>query len=597
MRSSSVPPVEGTTGRVTVVTPFKDTLIDDESRLRVRLDEVRRLGRLRRLRIQVPLTCAGVLIAFAGVATGVSRSWLALGGFGGAFGPWVILLGVLPTQSHIIGISLASMMAIFGFAMFASALSVFVSPCVSSAELCTVLLVANLYAIVVLGIGVLVAAAIGLALANNTLRVPWLPSRPPRAALLWTWHLAGALLLSYSLAWLAFGTVGLLRRLSEEERRISASANVKSPPPYDWLVDLSVGTELMILGSLSLWPRLRTTVQAWLARMDDGIAAAAAIASLLGSQNTDTMVALARATLRCVRADQLHPKLFDINEPAVSAFALSLPANLGGIDAFVSHSWSDPPDEKVRACPPHAASVLRACTHACALARTLHARAPLLSLSQMKLLQAWRAQFIRTRGREPTLWIDKCARGQEPAAQPWRDLIARAAHAARALTERVPDARAPRSRPAVRPPCAGAASTRPTSSHCSRSCRSTSLAARRSSRCAVPRISRDWCVPASREDCAHVRIAMRSRRARPRRIHTRRHGELSTARLERFNTTRRACLRLADACTRPPAVPRARVRANSHARARSRASTVVRDRALRLPRDERRRGALPDPRF
>jgi hypothetical protein len=55
---------------------------------------------------------------------------------------------------------------------------------------------------------------------------------------------------------------------------------------------------------------------------------------------------------------------------AVDWFARSQPCHLSGCDVFISHSWHDDPADKWRA------------------------------------LQAWRAAFKQSRGREPLVWLD-----------------------------------------------------------------------------------------------------------------------------------------------------------------------------------------------
>jgi hypothetical protein len=79
---------------------------DPTARLQGLLDEARRLDRLRRLRIQLPLLFVGMAALVASMTTSYSIGWLALSGFGGTLGPWFLLLSVLPTQPYAIGIAL-----------------------------------------------------------------------------------------------------------------------------------------------------------------------------------------------------------------------------------------------------------------------------------------------------------------------------------------------------------------------------------------------------------------------------------------------------------------------------------------------------------
>ena len=102
------------------------------------------------------------------------------------------------------------------------------------------------------------------------------------------------------------------------------------------------------------------------------MAAAAGIAALIGAREPAELLALAQSTFRCVSLDKLEPRHLASNEPAAEAFLISTPATLGSVDAFLSHSWHDPPAEKWR------------------------------------LLQQWRAEFVRTNSREANIWLDRC---------------------------------------------------------------------------------------------------------------------------------------------------------------------------------------------
>ena len=74
---------------------------------------------------------------------------------------------------------------------------------------------------------------------------------------------------------------------------------------------------------------------------------------------------------RCITLDKLTKEDMLNNQPDQSLFSKSWSAPLGGVDAFISHSWSDDPGCKY------------------------------------DNLQVWRGMFIDEHGREPRVWIDK----------------------------------------------------------------------------------------------------------------------------------------------------------------------------------------------
>jgi hypothetical protein len=108
----------------------------------------------------------------------------------------------------------------------------------------------------------------------------------------------------------------------------------------------ALGVECVVLGYLARWPRLRTYVQARLVSMGEGVAAAAGIAEMLAYTPPSLLIADTKRTLRSVRLDKLQQHHLDVSCSSHAAYAISAPAQLGSIDAFVSHSWHDPLDEK-----------------------------------------------------------------------------------------------------------------------------------------------------------------------------------------------------------------------------------------------------------
>merc|ERR1711871_452718 len=129
---------------------------------------------------------------------------------------------------------------------------------------------------------------------------------------------------------------------------------------------------VLVMCGISLQDRLVVRVQSWLMSRGQGAAAAASIAELLGKDDPEHILALARKSCVCVTADKLTFKDLHENKPNPALALLTQRAHLGQIDAFVSHSWSDEPALKWAA------------------------------------LQKWRCQFKDDNGgREPRLWIDK----------------------------------------------------------------------------------------------------------------------------------------------------------------------------------------------
>jgi hypothetical protein len=95
----------------------------------------------------------------------------------------------------------------------------------------------------------------------------------------------------------------------------------------------ATGALILLLGCLSRWTPLRTSVQAWLTSMGEGVAAAAGIAELIGAMPTKAIVGRAEDTLRAVRLDAVSPRHLGLEHCSThEAYALSTPAPLGSID-------------------------------------------------------------------------------------------------------------------------------------------------------------------------------------------------------------------------------------------------------------------------
>eukprot|EP00304_Pavlova_gyrans_P010919 CAMPEP_0206040262 /NCGR_PEP_ID=MMETSP1466-20131121/5278_1 /ASSEMBLY_ACC=CAM_ASM_001126 /TAXON_ID=44452 /ORGANISM="Pavlova gyrans, Strain CCMP608" /LENGTH=810 /DNA_ID=CAMNT_0053414935 /DNA_START=60 /DNA_END=2488 /DNA_ORIENTATION=- len=139
----------------------------------------------------------------------------------------------------------------------------------------------------------------------------------------------------------------------------------------------------VVLSVVCAHPRAREVMQRAMARQGKSAERAAVIASLLGGRTVDEARELAAADLCCVPTDRITEDHLRSNVPDASLHALSEPAALSkDIDAFISHSWSDPPGPKWAA------------------------------------LQHWREAFISVHGREPRVWLDKyCIPAQSVSAQ------------------------------------------------------------------------------------------------------------------------------------------------------------------------------------
>jgi hypothetical protein len=174
-------------------------------------------------------------------------------------------------------------------------------------------------------------AAAGRSWAAEKLLRALLPSaRPPRAALESLWKIVAFVLLTYAPMWFLFGIVWLYS--GDLEIPAPGTFLSRQKPSSRGIVGLVLGVELLVLGLLSLWPALRASVQSRLASMGEGVAAAAGVAAIIGTDQTDALLELAKATFRSVAADRLDRRLLDTNRPAAEVFVVSKPVLLGEID-------------------------------------------------------------------------------------------------------------------------------------------------------------------------------------------------------------------------------------------------------------------------
>jgi hypothetical protein len=307
-------------------------------RLVGRLDAVRELGRSRRLRIQLPLGISGMIIAIANVSAAAcwGMSLTALGGLGMALGPWLLLLTVMPNDALSIGLAAATVVLISCIAILSHLVPLLLladtCPSPHSAHGCPVYRSIASYAVGVLSLHAGYAAYLGIALFgfHAQQRWPWLPARPPRATLISLWRCMAGIMLLYAVpTWTVIAAAESSESLSD---LLFINANDLTDARARVATRFILCTECALLGGLALWPGLRASVQARLASMGEGVAAAAGIAELMGGSTSKELIAHAERTLRSVRLDLVRPEHFDRSNPPRIAYAVSAAAQLGSID-------------------------------------------------------------------------------------------------------------------------------------------------------------------------------------------------------------------------------------------------------------------------
>jgi hypothetical protein len=336
-----------------------------------RLDHVRQLGRIRRRRFQLPLSLAGSCVSLGGIVA--SSFGISVGTIGATIGPWLLLLSVLPNQFYVIGIALAMLCLLsVGATITATLTLLFPCPAQNSASFCATLYGVRAYAVAVLVFATVRGAFLSVAFLRHARGLRRWPALPPRAALETLHQSLGLTFISYAPVWLAYGVL---------ELREPWGANAESV--LNWRLSRSVqvtiyfttGALVLGTGCLSRWKPLRTSAQAWLASMGEGVATAAGIAELIGEVPTKSLVAFSEQTLRSVRLKLVQPRHLARDEHSGSemyhAYSLSTPAPLGSIDvrahararapacaaqpARAARAPSDPPNARVRVSPPPAA--------------------------------------------------------------------------------------------------------------------------------------------------------------------------------------------------------------------------------------------------
>jgi len=145
----------------------------------------------------------------------------------------------------------------------------------------------------------------------------------------------------------------------------------------------------MVMAMLAFCPGVRCRLQYKMGTLLKGhadVLGAASIACLIGSGRPHEVVCQARARFKGVRVDKLSLDVLANNAPDPAYNALAEPCALGDCDAFLSHSWHDD------------------------------------GAAKWSALQAWRAAFVASHGREPVVWLDKCCIDQNNIDQDLRCL-------------------------------------------------------------------------------------------------------------------------------------------------------------------------------
>lgn len=106
----------------------------------------------------------------------------------------------------------------------------------------------------------------------------------------------------------------------------------------EWAADASGPSVLLfVLGLLGLYPSMRARLIAWLAIRGEASASAASLAQVMGAGKPADVIRTVQARLRCVPAHML--RLVDISSDVIpfDVAERTRPAQIGEIDAFVSH--------------------------------------------------------------------------------------------------------------------------------------------------------------------------------------------------------------------------------------------------------------------
>ncbi|KAJ1638877.1 hypothetical protein T492DRAFT_1139811 [Pavlovales sp. CCMP2436] len=138
-----------------------------------------------------------------------------------------------------------------------------------------------------------------------------------------------------------------------------------------WIPEIVNAVWMSSFGIFLLRDRYRRYILAWFMSRSEAATTAVGLAALLGRKPASEVQARAQALFRFVTLDLVTYEDMEDSNPNAALYGLSKPASMGGVDAFVSHSWRDDPEHKWMA------------------------------------LQEWRAQFKIEHQREPRVWLDK----------------------------------------------------------------------------------------------------------------------------------------------------------------------------------------------
>ena len=105
------------------------------------------------------------------------------------------------------------------------------------------------------------------------------------------------------------------------------------------LDDTAICISYMICAICYGWPGLRAKTQAYVISIGGEVGSAAGIAGMLGSQKPADVIRVSKSCFRCVFADQILKEDIMSNVPDPALSAKTVPAQLGTVDVFLSHSW------------------------------------------------------------------------------------------------------------------------------------------------------------------------------------------------------------------------------------------------------------------
>merc|ERR1719337_547824 len=105
-------------------------------------------------------------------------------------------------------------------------------------------------------------------------------------------------------------------------------------------------TCMTIIGCVCGRPNFRMRAQAWLSSRGETRSLAAAVATAIGGHSVEETQQKAGKLLRYVTLDKISKEELAENKPNPLLYERSMQGTFGEIDAFISHSWSDPSDSK-----------------------------------------------------------------------------------------------------------------------------------------------------------------------------------------------------------------------------------------------------------